>query len=232
LASKADRFSRTDGTRLGTGNTPLPARMNQFERLQQFANLQKAPSIKFKDLEAAVSSTIRYNNLPIQVRADFIRMTDTTIMTFITVQVERKDIQYKDEQGVSRRYAHPRKCPRCPAPGRIFEDAVTVGDIPSSMMQEYVKGSAIYQKAVRSPVPPPESGGQGRHRRQQPRMKWPQRSSLRGRKARHGSLVLADLIEVHAQHRHQPVRHRERKVRPRLGETFNRTEKLGIYLQL
>ncbi|HEY7617059.1 MAG TPA: GWxTD domain-containing protein, partial [Terriglobales bacterium] len=64
LASKADRFSRTDGTRLGTGNSPLPSRMNQFERLEQFAKLQKAPSIKFKDLEAAVTSTIKYNLLP------------------------------------------------------------------------------------------------------------------------------------------------------------------------
>src|SRR5689334_17558760 len=71
LTSKADRFSRTDGTRLGTGNQPLPQRMNQFERLQQFANLQKPPQIKFKDLEAAISSTVRYNMLPMKVRADF-----------------------------------------------------------------------------------------------------------------------------------------------------------------
>ena len=27
MANKADRFSRTDGTRLGVGNMPLPARM-------------------------------------------------------------------------------------------------------------------------------------------------------------------------------------------------------------
>src|SRR5439155_13945636 len=33
MASKTDRFSRTDGTHLGTGNMPLPASMNQFERL-------------------------------------------------------------------------------------------------------------------------------------------------------------------------------------------------------
>ena len=71
LSIKADRFSRTDGTRLGTGNQPLPTRMNQFERLQQFAKLQKPPPIKFKDLEAAVNSTIKFNMLPMQVRADF-----------------------------------------------------------------------------------------------------------------------------------------------------------------
>jgi GWxTD domain-containing protein len=40
LAQKSDRFTRTDGTHLGTGNMPLPASMDQFTRLEQFANLQ------------------------------------------------------------------------------------------------------------------------------------------------------------------------------------------------
>ena len=45
--------------------------MNQFERLEQFAKLQKPPAIKFKDLEAAVASTIKYNLLPMKARADY-----------------------------------------------------------------------------------------------------------------------------------------------------------------
>jgi GWxTD domain-containing protein len=239
MASKADRFSRTDGTRLGTGNTPLPARMNQFERLQQFANLQKPPSIKFKDLEAAVTSTIRYNNLPMQVRADFIRMTDTTIMTFITVQVERKDIQYKDEQGVSKGVMNilGKVTSMSRRPVQIFEDAVTVGDIPSSMMQEYVKGSAIYQKGV--PLAPgtyrlnlvAKDVIGGNMTTYEMALNVPRYEE---EKLAMSSLVLADLIE------RVPTRSigtgqfviGERKVRPRLNETFNRTEKLGIYLQL
>src|SRR5881628_2744872 len=67
LSSKTDRFNRTDGTHLGTGNQPMPERMNQFSRLEQFAKLQKPPAAKFKDLEAAVTSTIRYNTLPMKV---------------------------------------------------------------------------------------------------------------------------------------------------------------------
>src|SRR5258706_474094 len=72
MSSKTDRFSRTDGTHLGTGSSPLPANMGQFERLEQFAKLQKAPAIKFKDLEAVVTSSIKYNTLPMKVRADYI----------------------------------------------------------------------------------------------------------------------------------------------------------------
>jgi GWxTD domain-containing protein len=58
LSDKADRFNRTDGTRLGTPFGGQSQKMNQFNRLEQFAKLQRAPSIKFKDLEAAVTSRI------------------------------------------------------------------------------------------------------------------------------------------------------------------------------
>ena len=42
LSSKDDRFSRTDGTHLGTGDQPLSQSMNQFNRLEQYANAAEA----------------------------------------------------------------------------------------------------------------------------------------------------------------------------------------------
>src|ERR1700727_405597 len=59
LADQSQRFTRTDGTTLGTGSQPLPASMDEFERLSQFANLQKAPQVKCKDLQAVDRSSIR-----------------------------------------------------------------------------------------------------------------------------------------------------------------------------
>src|SRR5436305_9310855 len=50
MASKTDRFNRTDGTHLGSSFGGTPASMNEFERLEQFAKLQKPPAVKFKDL--------------------------------------------------------------------------------------------------------------------------------------------------------------------------------------
>lgn len=99
MASKADRFSRTDGTRLGTGNQPLPQRMNQFERLQQFAMLHKPPEVKFKDLEATVDSRITYNTLPMVVRTDYLRVTNSSVMTNVTVQFQNQDLQFKAGDG-------------------------------------------------------------------------------------------------------------------------------------
>jgi len=46
----------------------LPGSKSFFDRQREFADLQKAPAIKFKDLEAAVNSTLRYNTLPMSAR--------------------------------------------------------------------------------------------------------------------------------------------------------------------
>ncbi len=72
---KTQRFQRTDGTHLGTGTQPLPESMNEFTRIERLAKLQAPPSVKFKDLEAAINSNIKYNLLPMKVRADFIPIT-------------------------------------------------------------------------------------------------------------------------------------------------------------
>ena len=39
LSSKVDRFTRSDGTRLGRGFGDVPARMNEFERLELYAKV-------------------------------------------------------------------------------------------------------------------------------------------------------------------------------------------------
>ena len=53
---------------------------NEFERLKQFAKLQPPPAIKFKDLEAAITTRITYNILPMLVRVDYVRVTDSSVL--------------------------------------------------------------------------------------------------------------------------------------------------------
>jgi len=237
MADKTDRFSRTDGTHLGTGNQPLPARMNQFERLEQFAKLQKAPAVKFKDLEAAVSSTVRYNTLPMKVRADFIPVTGTSIFSAITLQFDRKDLQFSQKDGISKAviniYARISSMSRRTV--NVFEDVVSV-EVPQDMLQQALVGSSIYQKTV--PLPP------GKYR-----LNVVAKDITGGNmttyemaldvprfdddKLTASSVILADLIE------RVPSKSigtgqfviGASKVRPRLGESFKRDEKLGIYVQ-
>lgn len=238
LSSKADRFSRTDGTRLGTGNSPLPMRMNQFERLQQFAALQKPPQIKFKDLEAAVSSTIKYNLLPLKARADFMRITNSSIMSNIMLQFDRKELQFQDKDGISKAtvniYARITSMARRVV--NVFEDVVAL-EAPTPMLGEYVKGVSVYQKSV--PLPPgmyrlnivAKDIISGNMNNYEMALHVPHFDE---EKLASSTVILADLIEK------VPTRSigtgpfviGTSKVRPRLSESFRQDEKMGIYVQL
>jgi hypothetical protein len=238
LASKTDRFNRTDGTHLGTGNQPLPARMNQFERLEQFAKLQKPPAIKFKDLEAIVNSTIKFNLLPMKVRVDYIPLTSSSVFTAITVQFDRHDLQFKDKEGISKATVHllARITTMARRTQNWSEEAVNV-EVPTDMLQQAVNGVSMYQKML--PLPP------GRYR-----LNVTAKDVVGGNVNIHesvldvphheddrlsaSSLIIADLIEK------VPTKSigtgqfviGSSKVRPRLGENFKRDEKAGFYLQL
>src|SRR5450432_4263810 len=147
MSSKTDRFNRTDGTHLGTGSMPLPASMNQFERLNQFASLQKAPAIKFRDLEAAVNSKISYNMLPARYRVDFFPLTDASVLTSVTMQFENKDLQFRNKEGVQVAAVNI-FCKVSTLTRRIvtnFEDTVTVTS-PQEYLQQMSKGKSVYNK--------------------------------------------------------------------------------------
>jgi GWxTD domain-containing protein len=237
LSDKSQRFTRTDGTTLGTGNSPLPESMNEFTRLQQFSNLQKAPEVKFKDLQAVVSSSIRYNNLPFKARADYIKMTNSTILTTVTIELQRRDLQFTQKDNVAK--ATVNIFGRITSiTGRIvntFEDPVTV-EVPADLLSKAVDGTSIYQKMI--PLAPGMyrlnivckdiTGGN--------MTTYPMALNVPhfdDEKLASSSLILADLIET------VPTRNigtgqfviGDTKVRPRLTDTFNRGEKLGIYTQ-
>jgi GWxTD domain-containing protein len=238
LTSKADRFNRTDGTRLGTGDQPLPSRMNQFERLEQFAKLQKPPAIKFKDLEAVVNSRITYNLLPIKVQIGFIKVTESSVMTAITVQLENKDLQFQEKDGLFK--AMVNMYGRITAMSRrvvnVFEEPVVV-ETPKELLQAASTRSSVYQQRV--PLAPglyrlnvvvkDVVGGTMNNYEMAlhvPRFEEDKLSA--------SSLILADVIEK------VPTRNigagqfviGASKVRPRITDTFRRDEKMGIYIQL
>lgn len=237
LASKTDRFNRTDGTHLGTGNSPMPERMNQFTRLEQFAKLQKPPVVKFKDLEAAVTSTIRYNTLPMKVRTDFIPVTPTSIFSNVTIQFDRKDLQFSQKEGVATAtvnlYARITTMARRTV--NIFEDVVSI-PVPAEMLQRAMSGASVYQKTV--PLAP------GKYR-----LNIVAKDLVGGNmvtyetaldvprfdeeKLSASTLILADQIEK-VDTRSVGVGQfviGSYKVRPRLSENFKTDEKLGIYVQ-
>jgi GWxTD domain-containing protein len=147
LACKQCRFTRTDGTHLGTGNMQLPASMDQFTRLEQFANLQKPPETKYKDLNSIITTSIKYNLLPMLVRADFFPVTDTAVITNITIQFDRKDLSYKDKEGVSSAYVEVHGSITNIARKYItsFDHDLQPPAIPTQMLEKAAHGPDIFQ---------------------------------------------------------------------------------------
>jgi GWxTD domain-containing protein len=239
LSTKADRFSRTDGTTMGSpigGGQSM--KYNQFERLQLYANLMKPPPVKFKDLEAVVDSNIEYNTLPFEVEVDYVKITDSSVLTGITVQLENKDLLFKQENGLHKAMVN--------VFGRIttvtrrvetyFEDPVTI-ETTAERLEGEVNRKSIYNKAI--PLKP------GMYRLQlvvkdvigetmsthQIALRVPE---FDNETLAYSSMILADKIE------RVPTRSLgtgqfvlgASKVRPRLGEEFDRDETMGIYLEV
>jgi hypothetical protein len=238
MSSKNQRFNNTDGTHNASAFGGTPESMDQFNRLDQYATLHAAPKVKFPDLEAAVSSKISYNILPCKVRTDFFPVTDASVLTYVTVQFDNKDLQYTSKEGLQRATVN--------VFGRIttmtrrivttFEDTVVV-DAPPQMLQAYQAQKSIYQKNI--PLAPgtyrlnvvAKDLTAGNMNNFEVAITVPR---LDPDKASFSSVMLADVIEK------VPMKSigtgqfiiGDSKVRPRVGDVFKHEEKMGIYFKV
>jgi len=237
MASKVDRFQRSDGTRLPKTLGAESIRMNPFERLELFAKVQRPPA-KFKDLEAVVSARLIRNQISFDYRFDFLRVTGDTVLVPITVQVPNRQMSFQNKEGVHSAVLNlfARISTLTGRMVQTFEDVIT-RDFPETLFQQSLHSSSIYQKAV--PLRPGlyrldivlkdvQSGNVGvvNTRLAVPRYE--------DEKLEASTLILADQIEK------VPAKQvglgqfvlGSSKVRPKLNQEFTTAEKLGIFLQL
>lgn len=238
MASKVDRFTDPSGMALGSAPGGRSRRYNQFERLSQYAALQRPPKVKFTDLEAVVNTKISYNLLPFNSRTDFLRITEDTVLTPITIELLHKDMTFKDQEGIQRARVNifGRVSTITGRVVQIFEDAV-VKDVPNSLFKQALGGKSLYQRAV-----PLRSGRyklelvlkdlhSGNVGTEYVGIVVPKYQDNR---LATSSLILADHIE------NLPDRQvgrgmfviGETKVHPNVSEQFDREQSLGIYFQV
>ena len=238
LASKADRFTRSDGTNLPKTMGGEPASMNEFTRLEQYARIQQAPPVKFKDLEALVTSRIVRDQVHFAWRTDYLKVTNDTVLVPVTIQVPNSQLSFQAKDGVHTATMNifGRVSTLTGRVVQTFEEPVSK-DFPDSLFQQSVKLQSIYQKAV--PLRPGlyrldlvikdvQSGNVGvvNTRLQVPRYE--------DEKLQASSLILADQIE------RVPAKQigagqfviGSSKVRPRLEGDFTAQDRLGIYMQV
>ena len=238
MASKADRFTRSDGTNLPTSMGGTPASMDEFNRLELYAKVNKPPEVKFKDLEAVVTARIVRDQVHFNWRTDYLKVTNDTVLVPITVQVPNSQLSFQAKEGIHSATLNVfgRVTTLTGRVVQTFEDSVS-RDFPDSLYQQSLKLQSIYQKAV--PLRPGlyrldlvikdvQSGNVGvvNSRLAVPR--------YADEKLDASSLILADQIE------HVPAKQigsgqfvlGSSKVRPRLDGDFTTADRLGIYMQI
>jgi GWxTD domain-containing protein len=238
LASKTARFNNTDGTHDAAPIGMATEAMNEFTRLELYAKIQQAPPVKFKDLEAVVTSRLVRDQVKFDYRFYFLRITSDTVLVPITVQIPTGQLSFQEKQGVDS--ATVNLFARISTlSGRIvqtFEDTVK-RDVPASLLQQARAVPSIYQKAV--PLSPGlyrldivlkdvNNGNVGvvNTRLAVPRFEDDHLSS--------SSLILADQIT--------PVSSKDIglgqfvlgdvKVRPKLDASFAASDGMGVFLQI
>jgi GWxTD domain-containing protein len=238
MSDKTARFSNTDGTHMAQPLGGQPESMSEFSRLDLYAKIQQAPPVKFKDLEAVVTSRLVRNQISLDYRWDYLRITSDTILVPISIQIPNKQLSFQEKNGIQSATMNlfARITTLSGRNVQTFEDPI-VHDIPNSLLQQSLKGFSIYQKAV--PLSPGlyrldivvkdvNSGNVGvvNTNLRVPRYEDDKLSS--------SSLILADQI--------QRVSAKDIgvgqfvlgdvKVRPKMDSTFATSDNLGIFLQV
>ena len=149
MANKADRF-RGGLESIGEGPFNRNNQTKQFDRMETFAKLNRAPDIKFRDLQnELVTHKFRTNLLPFDVQVDFVKLTSDTVLVPITLQVPLKGLTFANKDGVQRAvvnvYGQLTKLS-----GQIvqtFEETLH-RDIPAELLEKEINNVSLYWKAL------------------------------------------------------------------------------------
>jgi GWxTD domain-containing protein len=124
---------------------------HNFEHIEQAAKLMAPPPIKFKDMEQflVTHKVLTGPVFPFDVRTDFVKVTNDTILVPITIQIRNRDVTYQDKNGVSRGPVNilGRVTTISGRIAQTFED--TVDDAyPTELRQGKMATSEVYWKAL------------------------------------------------------------------------------------
>jgi len=104
MAKKADRFAGGNMENLGKGPNSSSEGAKEFDRIELAAKLFAPPPIKFTDLDNFISEHKLLTGpvFPFDVRTDFVKVTDSTVLVPVTVQLKNRDITFVTKDGVSK----------------------------------------------------------------------------------------------------------------------------------
>ena len=152
MAKKSDRFNG-GLENLGPGPGTSANQSKEFDRIETYAKLMAPPVIKFKvmDLASFLSSHKVLNGpfFPFEVRTDFVKVTDDTVLVPITLQIKNRDITFNTKDGVARGDVSiiGRVSTITDRVVQSFEDPVEVEE-PAELLPRTLNNVSLYWKAL------------------------------------------------------------------------------------
>ncbi len=150
-SKQSDRFAGGGLEQLGNGPMASQNQSKQFDRLDRFAKIMAAPEIKFKDLESFMATSKILTGPPFlfDVRTDYVKVTNETVIVPLTLQIRNKDITFTNKDGVASGTVNilGRVSNLNHNPIQTFEDTVVV-QVPSELLARTQNNVSVYWKSL------------------------------------------------------------------------------------
>lgn len=149
-SKKSDRFSGTL-ERLGSGPLKSSQQSKQFDRLIQNSKLLAPPIVKFKDLEQYLTKSriLTGPPFPFEVRTDFVKVTNDTVLVPVTLQIKNRDITFSNKDGVAKGTVNilGRVTTLTGRIAQTFEDTVEIQQ-PAELLEKVKETASVYWKSL------------------------------------------------------------------------------------
>ena len=150
MAKKADRF-KGGLENLGTGPMSSSQQGKQFDRIELMAKVFAPPPVKFKDLENFISEHKLLTGpvFPFDVRTDFVKVTENSVLVPITLQLKNRDITFVTKNGVAKGVVNilGKVTTLTHKTVQSFEDTVEV-EQPAELLEKSLDRPSVYWKAL------------------------------------------------------------------------------------
>jgi GWxTD domain-containing protein len=139
------------GDVMGSGPGGQAKGTKQFDRIEMASKLFAPPPIKFPDLENFISEHKLLSGpiFPFDVRTDFVKVTESTVLVPVTVQLKNRDITFVTKDGVAKGVVNilGRVTTLTHKTVQSFEDTVEV-EQPSELLEKSLDRPSVYWKAL------------------------------------------------------------------------------------
>ena len=153
-STKADRFSGGGLEQLGNGPMSSSNQGKQFDRLDQFAKIMAPPPVKFADLDEFLGTAKVLTGPPFlfDVRTDYVKLTNDTVMVPLTLQIRNSDVTYKTKDGDATGTVNilGRVSTMTHHIVRTFEDTVNM-ETPDDLLEKSKSGVHVWWNALDLP---------------------------------------------------------------------------------